>query len=597
MAIIDPTKKRRIRKRILRHRKDALDLSFAADQQIEKLLLRRLNRLISVRRFVLLWLSLFILMFFSGVMQIRALSPYYQSFKPVSGGIYSEGLVSKFQNANPLYATTQADIALSHLLFAGLFKFDTSNNMTPNLAKDYSVGPSPTHYIVHLKENLTWHDGTPFTADDVVFTYKTIQDIQSQSVLFTSWRDITVQKTDSHTVTFDLPNALSPFPTYLTNGIIPAHILQKVPPSQLRTNSFNTNPIGMGPFVWKFVEVIAATNSNYQQRITLATFNNYWAGRPKLDGFNLLVFSSEKLLVDAFKKKQINAMSGLDSVPVDLSKDSSVQIYNTPVTSATMAFFNNSHPVLNDQNIRKALVGGVERLSLAGLTGFPTRLIDGPLMHNQLGYSKDLTQLPYNQPEANRLLDQAGWLRNGGQGFRSKNGQTLALNLRTQNTRQYTLVAQYLQSQWSQIGVKVDIQVYEADDLSSQIIAGHDYDILLYAINIGIDPDVFAYWDSSQANLSSQGHLNLSEYKSATVDQALGAGRTRSDPAVRIVKYRAFVTAWIQDAPALGLYQPNYLYITRGPVFNYERKSTNTAGDRFYNVNNWMIRQKRQTNN
>lgn len=597
MPIIDPINKKRLRKRILRHRNDAVDLGIQADQQIEKLLLRRLSRLLSVRRFVFLWLSLFILMFFSGVMQLRALSPYYQSFKPVSGGIYSEGLVSKFQNANPLYATTQADIALSHLVFAGLFKFDKSNTLTPDLAKDYSVGPASTHYTVHLKEGLTWHDGAPFTADDVVFTYKTIQDIEAQSVLFTSWRDITVKKTDNHTVTFDLPNALSPFPTYLTNGIIPAHVLKKVPPSQLRTDSFNTNPIGAGPFAWKFFEILSSTNSVYEQRISLAAFNNYWAGRPKLDGFNLLVFSDEKQLINAFKKKQINAMSGLETLPAGMIQDTAIQIYNTPITSATMAFFNNLHPVLTDQNIRKALVTGVERSTLTKLTGYPTQLVDGPLLHNQLGYSSDLVQLAYNQVQANQLLDQAGWARISPQGFRSKNNQVLTLNLRTQNTRQYTLVAQYLQSEWAKIGVKVDLQVYEADDLNGQIIANHDYDILLYAINIGTDPDVFAYWDSSQANLTSQGHLNLSEYKSAVIDQALGAGRTRSDPAVRVVKYRAFVTAWIQDVPALGLYQPNYLYITRGPVFNYERKSTNTAADRFYNINNWMTRQKRQTNN
>lgn len=597
MPIIDKISKRKLRKKILRHHKGAVELGVAADQQIEKLLLRRLGRLASVKRFVFLWLSLFILMFFSGVMQFRSLSPYYQSFKPVPGGIYSEGLVSKFQNANPLYASTQADIALSHLIFSGLFKYDKNNVLTPELAKDWNVGPASTHYVVHLKEGLKWQDGAPFTADDVVFTYKTIQNIQSQSVLFTSWRDITINKTDNHTVTFDLPNALSPFPNYLTNGIIPSHILKNVTPYQLRSHAFNTSPIGMGPFKWKFLELISANTSTYQQRITLAAFNNYWAGRPKLDGFNLLVYSDESQLVNAFKKKQINAMGGLETVPAGMAKDSGIQIYNTPMTSAVMAFFNNSRPNLSDQNIRKALIRSVERSALAQITGYPTQLVDGPLLHNQLGDSSDLIQLPYDQAQANQLLDQTGWVRTAPQGFRVKNGQTLAMNLRTQDTQQYMTVAQYLQSQWAQVGVKIDIQVYDPHDLDGQIIAGHDYDILLYAINIGTDPDVFAYWDSSQANLNSQGHLNLSEYRSDAADQALSAGRTRSDPSVRVTKYRAFETAWVADAPALGLFQPNYLYITHGPVFGYERKSTNTASDRFYNVDNWMIRQKRQTNN
>lgn len=595
MSVIDPAVKRRWRRLISRHQKGATELTVQADQQIEKLLLRRLERLVSVRRFVVLWISLFILLFFFGVIQLRALSPYYQSLKPVPGGIYSEGIISTFRNANPLYATSEADIALSRLVFAGLFKYDSANGFAGDLAKDWSVGPTPTHYTVHLRPGLSWHDGAPFTADDVVFTYKTIQDIESQSALYSSWKDIAVKKVDSHTVTFDLPNAFSPFPISLTNGIIPAHILKNIPTSQLRSDSFNSKPIGMGPFQWKFLELLTSTNSGSQQRITLAPFDKYWAGRPKLDGLNLLVFSNEQQLISAFNKKQINAVSGLETLPNELANDTGVQVYNTPLTSAVMAFFNNSRGVFADANVRRALVSGIDRQPLAKITGFPTQLVDSPLLHNQLGYSSDLVQLPYNPSSANQLLDQAGWLRSG-QGFRSKNNQTLVVNLRSQNTRQYNLLAQYLQVEWAKLGVKIDVQFYDAADLGSQIIANHDYDILVYAISIGIDPDIFAYWDSSQASINSQGHLNLSEYKSGPADQALEAGRTRGDPALRVVKYRAFATVWRDDAPALALYQPNFLYVTRGPVFGYERKSANTAADRFYNVQNWMIRQKRQTN-
>jgi len=155
-------------------------------------------------------------------------------------------------------------------------------------------------------------------------------------------------------------------------------------------------------------------------------------------------------------------------------------------------------------------------------------------------------------------------------------------------------VAQFLQQQWAKIGVKVVVHYYDAEDLQSIVIANHSYDILLYGINIGVDPDVFAYWDSSQASVSSQGHLNLSEYKSAVTDQALEAGRTRSDPSIRVLKYKAFLTAWTGDMPALALYQPNLLYITRGPVFNYQRKADNSELDQFYNVNQWEVRQQEQ---
>ena len=108
---------------------------------------------------------------------------------------------------------------------------------------------------------------------------------------------------------------------------------------------------------------------------------------------------------------------------------------------------------------------------------------------------------------------------------------------------------------------------------------------------------MFPYWDSSQASINSQGHLNLSEYKSSSADQALQAGRTRADAKLRAVKYQEFLKAWRKDAPALALYQPNFLYISRGPVYGYESKAFNSAADRFYNSDQWMIRQKRQSVN
>jgi peptide/nickel transport system substrate-binding protein len=287
-------------------------------------------------------------------------------------------------------------------------------------------------------------------------------------------------------------------------------------------------------------------------------------------------------------------MSGLEAIPEELASDKSIQAYATPLSSAVMAFFNNSRPILNDKTIRRAFVSGVDRNQLPALFNYPISLVDAPLLHGQLGYEPTLTQLGYDPAAANQMLDQAGWTRNES-GQRVKNGQPLQLSLSSQDTVQYSKVAQFLQREWAKLGVKLVVHYYSGEDLQSSVISNHDYDILLYGISIGVDPDVFAYWDSSQASISSQGHLNLSEYKSTAVDQALQAARTRSDPAVRIPKYRTLLTNWVQDAPALALYQPDYIYITRGPVFGYQRKADTGVNDRFYNVNQWMVRQQKQT--
>lgn len=289
-------------------------------------------------------------------------------------------------------------------------------------------------------------------------------------------------------------------------------------------------------------------------------------------------------------------MSGLENVPDQLAKDNSIQVHVIPLTTAVMTFLNNSRPPLSDAGVRRALIQATNRSQLALLFDEPVHLADSPLLKGQLGYDKSLAEPPYNISAANQALDQLGWVR-GTDGFRSKGGVPLSFNLSAQDTPNYTKAAKYIQDSWAKLGVKLEVSYLGRDELQNSVVANHDYDALLYGISIGVDPDVYAYWHSSQASITSQGHLNLSEYKSAPADQALEAGRTRADPNVRAVKYHAFLTQWDKDLPAMPLYQPNYLYISHGQVFYFERSSANSGADRFYNVSNWMVRQKKQTMN
>jgi peptide/nickel transport system substrate-binding protein len=513
----------------------------------------------------------------------------------VPGGLYTEGLIGNFTNANPMFANGAVNSAVSRLVFSGLFKYDTKNRLVGDLAKDYAIsGDAQTRYTVHLKRNIFWQDGYPFTADDVVFTYRTIQNIEAQSALYSSWQGITVTKLNDYAVNFDLPNSLSSFPYSLTNGIVPAHLLRDIPAEQLRSAAFNSQPIGTGPFEWKFIETTGNTPADHEQRISLAAYRRYYSGRPKLDGINLITFSDEDGMVKSFKSKQINAMSGLENVPGDLQSDKNLQVYKTPLTTEVDAFFNDSKPPFGDAAVRKALILATDRKKLAAVFDEPVLLADSPLLKGQLGYDRSLVEPGFGVNAANRALDEAGWKKSA-DGTRTKDGVALAFTLSAQDTSNYTQAAQFLQQSWQKIGAKVQVAYYGRDELQTAVIANHDYDVLLYGISIGVDPDVYAYWDSSQASITSQGHLNLSEYKSGAADQAVEAGRTRSDPAIRVVKYKAFLTQWMKDLPAMPLYQPNYLYITRGLVFNYERDSANSAADRFYNVQNWMVRQQRET--
>src|SRR5579862_6949284 len=129
MNFIDDTTRRKLKRNLRRRHKETIESVVQADEQLEKLLIRRFDRLSSVRSFIFLWLTLFCLLILTTFLQLRGVSSYYQSLQPVPGGLYNEGLIGTFTNANPLYASGTADSAVSRLVFSGLFKYDSSNHL------------------------------------------------------------------------------------------------------------------------------------------------------------------------------------------------------------------------------------------------------------------------------------------------------------------------------------------------------------------------------------------------------------------------------------------------------------------------------------
>lgn len=585
--------KLRIRRKFRKRQNQVENLSEQAESVAERYFFRRLEHLTAVRRFVIAWLLLFVLLAGSLVGQIRALDGYFQSLQPIPGGVYTEGILGDFTNANPLYATNDVDSSISKLLFASLFTFDDDNNLVGDLAEAWTVDETAKIYTVTLRPNLTWHDGTALTSRDVVYTYKMIQDPNASSPLFKGWQGITIAAVDPRTVTFTLPNVLGSFPYNMTNGIIPYHILKDTPASELRASTYNTTrPVGSGPFKWEAIEVSTETPDQRQEIIEMKPFENYHAGAPKLNSFVVRSFPDPKQLEESFLRKELTAAS-FDSVPKRIKDDPSVLTNSFLLSAANMVFFRQSNPVLADLAVRKSLVQAVDVQKILSKFDYPTYPVRQPFLIGQLGYDPNFAQLPPNPGLAAAQLDAAGW-KVGADGIRAKAGQALRFTLNAPSTSEARLVTNELARAWKDIGAQAVIRLQTADDLQ-RVIAGHEYDALLYGISVGPDPDVFVYWHSSQIDARSN-RLNFSEWKSRTADASLEAGRTRIESNLRSIKYKPLLQAWQQEAPALGLYQPRYIYVTRSKVDGLNQRTLNTDIDRFSNVVNWQIRQSSVTN-
>lgn len=585
----------RFRRTFKRQRRQVEGLGQQAEEQIDKHVFKRIGKFSQVRRFVLGWTGLMAAIIAAVLLQMFNLSGYYQTVRAVDGGIYREGILGTFTTANPLYATNQVDASVAQLLFAGLFAYGADNTLVGDLAERYEMDARGINYTVHLKPGLTWHDGKPLTSADVVYTYQAIQNPDAQSPLRGSWQGITVAATDPLTVTFRLPSPLASFPNNLTNGIVPAHILGKVVPVDLRTSDFNTiRPVGAGPFRWQTIEVEAANPRNAQEQIALLPFTRYHAGTPKVDQFVVTAYSNQEQLVRDFATGQLTALTGLPNAPAELKDKEGVEVHNLMLTAGTYAFFKTTTPALSSQKVRQALVQSTDQAGIIAQLEYPTRVVRSPLLKEQLAYDPSLLQLPPDLAAAKAMLDADGWKPNA-KGIRAKGDMQLRFNLVAADTPEYKAVTDALARQWKRVGVHIDTRLLGPQDFQNAL-AYHDYDIVVYGISLGTDPDVFVYWNSKQADIRSGNRLNLSEYKSAVADEALESGRTRQDPQLRTVKYKAFLQAWQQDAPAVGLYQPRTLYLTNGDVYGLTEDMINTGTDRFRNVHNWQIRQGKVTN-
>ena len=161
---------------------------------------------------------------------------------------YVEGIVGAPESVSPLTAVTQADRDLVALLFSGLVRNGPGGTLVPDLAERWSVDPSGKTWTVDLREDASWHDGTPVTPDDVVFTIETLQDPAYTGPSGTSWSEVTVAATGARQVRFTLTTPLGGFLQALTQPIAPAHLLGEVPIASLADDPFGAQPIGSGPF-------------------------------------------------------------------------------------------------------------------------------------------------------------------------------------------------------------------------------------------------------------------------------------------------------------------------------------------------------------
>src|SRR5207302_1339028 len=167
---------------------------------------------------------------------------------PAYGGTYVEGVAGVPQYLNPVIAATDVDQDVARLAFSGLTRYDQAGAIVPDLASAFHTESDGRIWTFDIRDDATWHDGQPVTADDVVFTVKLLQDRGYVGPYSDAFRGVTVDRVSPLTVRFTLPDVYGPSADSTTVPLLPSHLLGNVPYAELARQPFNASPIGTGPF-------------------------------------------------------------------------------------------------------------------------------------------------------------------------------------------------------------------------------------------------------------------------------------------------------------------------------------------------------------
>ena len=456
------------------------------------------------------------------------------------GGELTEGLVGQPQFINPVLSLSNGvDTDLSRLVFAQLLKFDQNGNLIPDLAEKVpAVSSDQKTYTLKLKPNLKWQDGKPLNADDVAFTIETIQNSDFASPLQPNWARVKVAKLDDLTVTFKLREVSNSFMNNFALGIIPKHIWGQVSSSNFRLSDYNLKALGAGPYT---VQQITKTSDGTVRSISLKASDQYYQGAPYISTITFKFYSDYDSLINAYQGREIQSLGFVlfDRKAFAKATDNTNQYkFNLPQYQAV--FLNQQHAIIKEKAVRQALWLTTNRQAIISeaYAGNATAVY-GPILPESLGYNPATEKTVHNNlNEAAGVLDKAGWILDPATNIRMKNKKPLEFNLALNGNLVLNVkTAQILQTQWSAIGVKVDLVIVGSKELEQDYIRPRNFDALLFAENVGADPDPFAFWHSSQ---SRDPGLNLSEFSSVEADKLLTQARQTADLNIRIKDYQRF---------------------------------------------------------
>lgn len=523
-------------------------------EHIKENVIERVSHIQNIRLLILEWSLLVTALIMLAITQAFWSNSSYASDVFVDGGTYAEATIGRVNSMNPLFATTSSEKVLSKLMFATLTTVDYSGNTGMGLAESLIASENGKVWTMKLRNNLKWSDGEPLTNEDVLFTFSLIQNSAVGSIYTPNLASVRITENEEGEIIFTLPAAYADFATALEIPIVPKHELEDAEPKALVEDEFSNKPVTSGAFTFNAIQ---STSLSDEEVVYLTANSNYYLGKPMLNSYAVHTYPDKNSIINALNTNSVTATAELTAVDAERVIASAFYRKNSSIDVGAFIFFNTTSDKLKSTSLRAAIRQGLDLQKIREAAPDTIKL-DYPLLESQIQLSNYPTIPEYSFEKASQKIAEI------------KNGNSLSLNIVTVNSGFLPAIAEILKGELEALGIEANVNIHEeTQEFVANVISKRSYDILVYEIELGADPDPLPYYHSSQATSAG---LNLSNYHNALVDDLLIGARESIDSKLRAKKYETFLNYWVNDVPAIGLYQANMTYI-------YNRNSRSYSDD------------------
>lgn len=477
---------------------------------------------------------------------------------------------AEFDGLNPILEETNLDA----LLFRGLMRFDEHNKPVNDIAETVMISDNQLTYTFKIKENITFHDGEPLTADDIVFTIDSILDDNNASFLKSDFTEVdSVTKINDYTLELKLKYPFTPLLDRLTVPILPKHAFEGV---DMRTAEFNSHPIGAGPYM--FDKWDRGTSLN------LKAYTDFHGTKPSIEKVIFKFIPDSNVRALQLKSGEVD-IALLDPVQaVSLKEQENISIHAIDTADYRGILYNMDKELWQDVNVRRAFSYATDRSQIVKgiLKGYGTEAYS-PLQKHAFN-NENVEKYAYDVEKAKELLDEAGWAE-GQDGIRVKDGEPLTFTITVPATDTVRVnIANYTAEGFKAIGADVKVA---ALDWSAISIDEADAFIIAWGSPYDADHHSYILFHSDESSKTSAGY-NYGSYSNTAVDELLEKGRLSTDDNERKAAYTAFQAELAEDPPYNFIAYVDAIYGINKNLDGVNERTLGHHGSGFlWNVEEW----------